>query len=96
MTNDQSSPAGQEQTIAWLTLAGGTPITSSDGDDIGKVHRVIADEEKDIFSGVTFKSGLIEQERFVPAAMIERLTTERVLLNRDAAAAQDTIEPYPE
>jgi uncharacterized protein YrrD len=82
-----------DRPIAWLALESGTPIVSSDGEQIGKVGDVIADREKDIFSGITFKPGLLDGAVFVPADRIEELTSTEVKLSISAADAA-TLEPY--
>lgn len=79
--------------IAWLALDEGTPILASDGEEVGRVTTVVADEQKDIFSGVTFRPGLLDGQRFVPADAIDRLTESAVHLNITAAQAAD-LEPY--
>lgn len=79
--------------IAWLALDEGTPILASDGEEVGRVATIVADEQKDIFSGVTFKPGLLDGQRFVPADAIDRLTQAAVHLNITAAQAAD-LEPY--
>lgn len=79
--------------IAWLALEEGTPILASDGEEVGRVVTVVADEQKDIFSGVTFKPGLLDGERFVPASAIDRLTKDAVHLNIPAADTE-SLEPY--
>ncbi|MDQ4124589.1 MAG: DUF2171 domain-containing protein [Actinomycetota bacterium] len=75
--------------IAWLALDEGTPILASDGEEVGRVVTVVADEQKDIFSGVTFRPGLLDGQRFVPADAIDRLTESAVHLNITAAQAAD-------
>jgi hypothetical protein len=82
-----------ETPIAWLALDEGTPIVASDGEEVGRVSTVVADEQKDIFSGVTFRPGLLDGQRFVPASAIDRLTTEAVHLNITAADAGE-LDPY--
>lgn len=79
--------------IAWLALDTGTPIYSSDNTEIGKVVDIIADREKDIFSGLTFRPGLLETTLFIPAAAIESMTEKavRLSLSKDQA---ETLEPY--
>lgn len=79
--------------IAWLALEEGTPIVASDGEEIGRVVTVVADEQKDIFSGVTFKPGLLDGERFVPADAIDRLTAAAVHLNIPASETEG-LDPY--
>ena len=83
----------EDAPIAWLALEEGTPIVASDGEEIGRVATVVADEQKDIFSGVTFKPGLLDGQRFVPAAAIDRLTRSAVHLNISASDAEK-LEAY--
>ena len=82
-----------ETPIAWLALDEGTPILASDGEEVGRVTTVVADEQKDIFSGVAFRPGLLDGQRFVPASAIDRLTDEAVHLNITAAETAE-LEPY--
>ena len=73
--------------ISWMTLEKGTTVLSSDGEDVGSVAEVIADREKDIFSGVTISSGLLSTNRFVPADVIEGMSTAEVRLSITAEQA---------
>ena len=79
--------------IAWVALDEGTPIVARDGEEVGRVVTVVADEQSDIFSGVTFRPGLLDGERFVPASAIDRLTESAVHLNITSAEAE-ALEPY--
>ncbi len=79
--------------IAWLALDQGTPVVARDGEEVGRVVTVVADEQKDIFSGVTFRPGLLDGERFVPASAIERLTESAVHLSITSAEAAE-LDPY--
>ena len=82
------------QPIAWMALESGTAIVTSDGTELGRVHEVVADRQKDIFSGLTFRDGLLSGERFVPAATIDTITTEEVRLTVSSDEAEGKIEPY--
>jgi uncharacterized protein YrrD len=77
-----------------MALDTGTPIVTSDGTELGRVHEVVADRQKDIFSGLTFRDGVLSGERFVPAATIDTITTEEVRLTVSSAEADQKIEPY--
>ena len=83
----------EETPIAWLALEEGTPILAADGEQIGKVDAVIADRQKDIFSGITFRRALLGSPVFVPADKIDRLSEEAVYLGISAADVED-LEPY--
>ncbi len=85
--------AEQDTPIAWLALREGTSIYTRDGDEIGKVGDVVADRQKDIFSGITFKRGLLEGAVFVPADNIEEITTDGVKLNISSDEAAN-LERY--
>ena len=78
-----------ERPIAWLALDKGTPVYTSDGEEIGKVASVVADIQKDIFSGISFKHGFLGSEHFVPADAIGELTEGGVHLNLSAEQAQE-------
>ena len=82
------------QPIAWMALTPGTSILTSDGRELGRVHEVIADRQQDIFSGITFRDGVISGDRFVPASAIDSITTEQVVLTLSADEAEDKIGPY--
>ncbi|MBW3594652.1 MAG: DUF2171 domain-containing protein [Actinobacteria bacterium] len=83
-----------EEAISWMTLASGTPIKASDGTELGRVHEVVADRQKDIFSGITFRDGVLGADRFVPAHLIGEITTDEVRLTVTGQDAGDEIEPY--
>ncbi|MGH2693545.1 MAG: PRC-barrel domain-containing protein [Actinomycetota bacterium] len=80
--------------IAWSALEKGTPVFASDGTELGKVTEVVADEQKDIFSGVAFRSGLLDSESFAPAERIEAITDEgvRLALGVEESASLGTYE----
>jgi uncharacterized protein YrrD len=82
-----------DRSIAWLALEPGTPIFASDGEQVGKVAEVIADRQKDIFSGITFKPGLLDSAVFVPAAKISDLTDSAVTLTVSSGEAEN-LEQY--
>jgi sporulation protein YlmC with PRC-barrel domain len=78
--------------IAYEVLEKGVPVLSSDGEQIGTVHHVVAAPEKDIFHGLvvsTPKHG----RRFIEAADVESLHEHGVDLRIDSAAAQSAPEP---
>jgi uncharacterized protein YrrD len=94
-TDVVSAHMGNDETpIAWPALEKGTPVFGSDGEEIGKVGSVIADQQKDIFSGVTVRLGLFEGERFVPAELVDRLTTSGVHLRVGSAQAERQLQRF--
>lgn len=93
MTHLVSVVMTEERSIAWLALQEGTAIVGSDGEQVGKVGDVIADREKDIFSGVTFKPGLMDSALFIPADLIADLTDNEVTLTITSSEASG-LEQY--
>lgn len=79
--------------ISWMTLEKGTPVLSSDGDEVGKIDEVVADRQKDIFSGVTISSGLLSASRFAPAGVIAGMSSEAVRLSITGAEVEE-LENY--
>jgi uncharacterized protein YrrD len=77
-----------EQPIAWLALKKGMPVLDSNGEEIGRLSEVVADQQKDIFSGITWRHGILGSEHYVPADLIGELTSEAVHLSVDAGEAQ--------
>ena len=82
------------QQISWLALEKGTPAFGSDGEEIGKVAEVLGDREKDIFSGVAVRPGLLSTKRFVPADLIEDITTDGLTLAMPSTEAESRLDPY--
>lgn len=85
--------ADEDRAIAWPALKVGTPVYDSSGAEIGKVSRVVADQQKDIFSGITVTSGIFSTERFAPAEIVGRITESSVELSLEATEAE-RLEPY--
>jgi uncharacterized protein YrrD len=76
--------------ISWMALEKGASVRSSDGSELGKVSVVVADRQKDIFSGIAMMSGILDRDRFVPADQIDSITAEVVTLT----VAEDEAESF--
>jgi len=83
----------QEAQVSWLALEEGIPVYAEGGEEIGKVAEIVADAQKDIFSGIAFKTGLLSHRRYAPAAVIGSLTAKGVHLNVAESEAHE-LEPY--
>jgi hypothetical protein len=66
--------------VSWLMIESGWSVVGSDGEEIGKVARIDADEERDIFSGLELRTGLLGT-RYVPAEHVGTITDGRVELD---------------
>lgn len=77
--------------IAYMTLAEGTPVYASGGEQVGTVHRVLADEGADIFDGLILDTD--EGERFADAPAVGDLFERAAFLTLTAAQARHLHEP---
>ena len=79
---------------SYLVLADGTPVLSSDGQEVGTVDHVIADPEADVFDGV-----IVDMRpgpgghRFADASEIEAIYERGVVLRVTATGAGRLPEP---
>lgn len=69
---------------AYPLLEQGVPVLSSDGEQVGTVHHVVAAEEQDIFHGLVVATTRLGR-RFVPAEDVAALHEHGVDLRIDAA-----------
>ena len=72
--------------IAYTGLATGTPVYTSDGELIGRVKRVMAVKEKDIFDGLVLDTP--SGARFVDAPETGEMYENAVLLKIDVEEAR--------
>jgi hypothetical protein len=72
--------------VSWLLIEPGWKVVGADGEEIGTVERVDADEQKDIFSGLELRSGLFGGTRYVASEHVTRIVEGRIELDvtRDA------------
>lgn len=79
--------------IAWTALEPGAAVLASNGEEVGRVAEVVADEQKDIFSGVAFRPGRLDRQLFAAADDIDEITAGAVLL-RIPSNESGRLEPY--
>jgi hypothetical protein len=61
------------ETLAWRAIKPGHKVFDRDGEEIGTVARVLADDKADIFHGVAVKRGVLGPELEIVAAQIDRI-----------------------
>jgi sporulation protein YlmC with PRC-barrel domain len=82
--------------ISYLALKEGSAVVSSDGEEVGKVQHVLADEESDVFDGVVIDTRLGPGGlRFVDAPQVSELRERALLLSIPADQVADLPEPTP-
>ncbi len=64
-----------EETLAWRAIKPGHKVLDRDGNEVGTVSRVLADDGADIFHGVAVHHGLpiLGADHEIVAARIERI-----------------------
>ncbi|HEX7301036.1 MAG TPA: PRC-barrel domain-containing protein [Solirubrobacteraceae bacterium] len=78
--------------ISYLVLEEGTSVLSSDGEEVGHVAHVLADEQKDVFDGIVISHGL-GRHSFADADQIAAIHEHGVTLTLSAAEAESLPEP---
>jgi hypothetical protein len=78
--------------VSYLALAEGTAVLGSDGEEVGHVAHVLADEEQDIFDGIVIAHG-IGHHTFADAEQVAAIHERGVTLTIAAAEAEALPEP---
>jgi sporulation protein YlmC with PRC-barrel domain len=81
---------------SYLSVKEGCSVISSDGEEVGKVQHVLADEDEDVFDGIVIDAqlgpgGLL----FVDAPQVTECRERAVLLSVPAAEVQNLPKPAP-
>src|SRR5437762_12755846 len=87
MSNDPGAPT------SYLTLEPGTPVFTSDGEEIGRVAHVLADPDADIFERIVMERGRGGGHRLVDAPEVAAIAAGCVTLTLDRDAADRLPEP---
>lgn len=78
--------------VSYLALEEGTAVYAADGDEVGQVAHVLADEESDIFDGIVISQGL-GRHTFADAEQVGEIYERGVVLALSAAEAEALPEP---
>ena len=73
----------EPQPIAYTALLPGTPVQSSDGQEFGRVERVLVDDKVDVFDGIVVR--VADGTRFVDADLVGQIFTSHVCTTVSAA-----------
>ena len=85
-TDDLGAP------VSYLALEEGTAVVTADGEDVGHVAHVLADEESDIFDGIVISHGL-GRHTFADAEQVGEIHERGVVLILTTAEAEALPEP---
>ena len=76
-----------EHQIGYKVLPRGTPVLTSDGQELGTVTKVLDNAREHIFDGIVVATK--DGKRFVDAPEVDTITNKRVVLTIDLAEAAD-------
>ena len=85
-TDDLGAP------VSYLALEEGTAVLTADGEEIGHVAHVLADEDNDIFDGIVISHGL-GRHAFADAEQVGEIHERGVALTLTSAEAEALPEP---
>jgi uncharacterized protein YrrD len=71
--------------VSYLVAKRGIPVFASDGEKVGRVARVLAAPEANLFDGIIFDMGGLGGHRFVDAPEVSAIYERGVVLTIDAA-----------
>ena len=78
--------------VHYTALERGTPVFSSDGEEVGKVAEVLDNFREHIFDGLVVETGAGER-KFVDAPEVQRTAERAVTLNISAAEVAQLAPP---
>ena len=87
-----TDPSGEHgHRIAFEALERGTPVQTSDGEELGTVKKVMIVHEKHLFDGIVVKTPA--GDRFVDAPEVDEIFERLVTLKIDSAEAAELPKP---
>jgi hypothetical protein len=69
--------------VSWFVIEKGWRVVGRDGDELGTVHEVVGDTDKDIFNGLAVSPGFLRSPHYVPAERVAEITDGAVALDLD-------------
>jgi hypothetical protein len=79
--------------VSYLVAKRGIPVFSSEGEQLGRVVKVLAAPEANLFDGIVFDTGGIGGRRFVDAPEVGAIYERGLVLKIDAAEAAELPKP---
>jgi hypothetical protein len=79
--------------VSWLLIEPGWRVIDARGEEIGKVARVLGDEERDIFDGLAVSRGILDSKLYLAAERVGRIEVSVVHADVQDASALTEYEP---
>jgi hypothetical protein len=71
--------------VSWFVIERGWRVVDRDGEELGTIEETVGDSARDIFDGLTVRSGLLSKPRYVPAEVVGEIVEGCVRLTIDKA-----------
>jgi hypothetical protein len=71
------SERGEPQ-VSWKAIEADAPVFSSEGEAVGKVSRIVGDQDADVFTGLAISTHVLGPERLVPSECVRAIWRDRV------------------
>jgi len=69
--------------VSWFLIDKGWDVVGRDGTELGSVHEVVGDTDKDIFNGLAVSPGFLRSARYVPAERVGTIVEGRIEIDLD-------------
>lgn len=80
--------------VSWFVVEPGWKIVAADGDEVGTVHEMLGDLERDIFDGIAVSAGALAKPTYVPSEQVGEICEGEVhlALTREQFAQLDSVD----
>jgi hypothetical protein len=77
-----------DRPVSWFVVERGWKVVAADGTEVGTVEEIVGDSSRDIFDGLTVRTGLFGSPRYVPAEQVEAIMEGSIRLKLSGDQAQ--------
>ena len=71
--------------VSWFVVEPGWKVVAADGDEVGTVHEVLGDLERDIFDGIAVATAPLAKPTYVPSEQVGEIREGEVHLEATSA-----------
>ena len=86
----------RELCFPWLVVERRWTVEGADGWELGEVEETVGDSGRDIFNGLTVRSGVLGSSRYVPSERVAQILEDRVELDLSSAELDALDERGPQ
>jgi hypothetical protein len=80
--------------VSWFVVEPGWKIVAADGEEVGTVHEMLGDPERDIFDGIAVSTGALAKPTYVPSEQVGEIREGEVhlALTGEQLAQLDSVD----